>query len=124
MPLSKGMSFEEIVKKEVDAGKSQTQAVAIAYKTTGKENNLSWHDRMNTLDMRAARGTARYASKKNEDEVDMDKIDGQIRKDGGAEGHIDEASEEEDEIQEDEVLKKKEMTPKGNSVTFRVARNK
>lgn len=61
MPL-KGLSFKEIVKKEMAEGKPQAQAVAIAYKTTGK-NSLTWREKLNTLEERTARGTERYAAK-------------------------------------------------------------
>lgn len=74
MPL-KGLSFEEIVKKEVAAGKSQKQAVAIAYSETGKnkKNDLSALERFDSLGMRTARGTERYASKSyNKDEASED----------------------------------------------------
>lgn len=60
----KGLSFEEIVKKEIAAGKPQAQAVAIAYKETGKDNSLTAIERLDTMSMRTARGTERYASKK------------------------------------------------------------
>lgn len=87
MPL-KGLSFDEIVKKEVAAGKPQKQAVAIAYSQTGKgnSNDLSAMQRYDSMGSRVARGTERYASKKNEDE----------------------ASEEEHEIQKEELERKKQ----------------
>ena len=56
MPL-KGLTFEEIVKKEMDSGKDQKQALAIAYSVTGK-------DKKNWMGNRLERGTERYASKK------------------------------------------------------------
>lgn len=90
MPL-KDKSFEEIVKTEMDAGKPQAQAVAIAYSQTGKDKkNMAWRDRLNTLDERAKRGTEKYASKK-------DVRTGE-----------DEASEEEHEIQFTELERKRD----------------
>ena len=44
MPLEKGKSkeaFQNNVKKEIEAGKSQSQAVAIAYSESGKDENES-----------------------------------------------------------------------------------
>ena len=66
MPL-KGLSFEEIVKKEMDEGKPQDQAVAIAYEVTGKDkknmgNHLTGRERFDSLNARTARGSERYAS--------------------------------------------------------------
>lgn len=67
MPL-KGLSFDEIVKKEMDEGKDQKQAVAIAYSVTGKNkknegNYLTSKERFHSMEERTRRGTERYAAK-------------------------------------------------------------
>ena len=87
MPIDKSMTREEIIKKEIAAGKDPKQAVAISYSVKGenKKKNLSWRDKLDTLSSRTARGTQRYASKKNEDE----------------------ASKEEHEIEKDDLERKK-----------------
>ncbi len=92
MPL-KGLSFEEIVKKEMSEGKDQKQAVAIAYSVTGKskDNNLSSRERFDSLDNRMRRGTERYAAKPMRYGED-------------------EASAEEHELQKEELVRKKQNT--------------
>ena len=129
MPIDKSMSLGEIIKKEMAAGKPRAQAEAIAFSVKGEDrkgNDLSWRDRLSTLNERAARGTAKYASKKNvEDKQEMrtgedDNIEGHGKLEKGKEfQNEDEASQEEHEIQMSEVLRKKE---KQNSVIVRLVK--
>lgn len=97
----------------------------------GKEIELSWKDRMNTLDMRTARGTQRYASKDDTLDKPEKRLDNE---DENIEGHgeiqegkefqnEDEASQEEHEIQMSEVERKKEMQIQGkkNTVIVKIA---
>ena len=56
MPLT-GLSFEEIVKKEMEEGKPQDQAVAIAYSVTGKDKKKK---NMGLIGEKINRGIAKY----------------------------------------------------------------
>lgn len=92
MPL-KGLSFDEIVKKEMDEGKPQDQAVAIAYQVTGKDkkntgNHLTARERFDSLNARMLRGSQKYGSR------------------------VDEATLEEREISEEEVERKQNVSRK------------
>ena len=92
MPIDKSMTKSEIIKKEIAAGKPQDQAVAIAYSVKGEnEKKNEARDRFDSMQMRAQRGTERYASKKKE------KV------------NIDEASEDEKEEQFDELQRKRDQ---------------
>ena len=73
MPLDKSMTREEIIKKEIAAGKPQDQAVAISYRVKGENSKTLQF--LDTLSSRTARGTQRYASKKNEDEASQEEHD-------------------------------------------------
>ena len=75
MPLDKSMTREEIIKKEIAAGKPQDQAVAISYRIKGENKKNDTLQFLDTLSSRTARGTQRYASKKNEDEASQEEHD-------------------------------------------------
>lgn len=88
MPIDKSMTRKEIIKKEIAAGKDPKQVVAISYSVKGENKKNEAMERFDSMQMRAQRGTEKYASKRK---------------------NLDEASEDEKEEQFDELQRKRDQ---------------